>query len=91
LGKCPKCGSRVFEGPENYVCERSQAETKRCAFKTGKTILQRSIDHEQLKKLLETGKTDLLDQFISRSGKPFSAWLVLAEKGKINFEFPPRE
>jgi len=38
LGSCPKCGGRVFEGPTDYVCEKSQAETKPCRFKTGKVI-----------------------------------------------------
>jgi len=91
LGKCPKCGGRVFEGPESYLCERSQLDTRRCAFKTGKEILGRAVDREQVKKLLANGKTDLLDKFISKAGRPFSAWLVLADKGKVGFEFPPRE
>ncbi len=91
LGKCPKCGGQVFEGPESYLCERSQLEGKRCTFKTGKQVLQRDIDREQVKKLLSARKTDLLDKFVSRAGRPFSAWLVLEDKGKVSFEFPPRE
>lgn len=88
LGKCPKCGSNVFEGPEHYLCERSQADTKRCTFKSGKVVLQQPVDREQFKKLLATGKTDQFDKFISKSGKPFRARLTLAEKGKVGFEFP---
>jgi DNA topoisomerase-3 len=53
--------------------------------------LQRPIDLEQAIKLLEKGKTDLLDKFISKAGKPFSAYLVMDENGKVTFEFPPRE
>ena len=49
------------------------------------------IDAEQLQKLLTKGKTDVLDKFISRAGKPFTAQLVLKGKGKIEFEFPERE
>jgi DNA topoisomerase-3 len=90
LGKCPRCGSAVFEGPENYVCERSQAEGKRCAFKVGKTILHQPVEVEQVRKLLATNKTDLLEQFISRSGRPFKAWLVMDDQGKVTFEFPER-
>jgi DNA topoisomerase-3 len=45
----------------------------------------------QLQKLLTDGKTDLLTQFISKAGKPFSAQLVLEGKGKVAFEFPERE
>jgi len=91
LGKCPKCGSKVFEGPTDYVCEKSQAETKPCKFKTGKLILQQPIDRAQMTKLLATRKTDLLTQFISKAGRPFPAYLVLEDSGKTTFEFPPRE
>jgi DNA topoisomerase-3 len=88
LGKCPKCGGNVFEGPVNYVCERSQAETKRCTFKSGKVVLQQPVDREQFKKLLATGKTDLMEKFISRAGRPFPAHLKLGARGKVEFEFP---
>jgi hypothetical protein len=91
LGKCPKCGGKIFEGPESYLCENSQRETKRCTFKVEKVKTGRPIDVAQLQKLLKDGKTDLLDKFISRTGKPFSAYLVLEGKGKVTFEFPPRE
>ena len=42
-------------------------------------------------KLLETGKTDLLDKFISmRTRRPFKAFLAWdPEAGKIKFEFTP--
>ncbi len=88
LGKCPKCKGNVFEGPESYLCERSQSDTKKCTFKTGKVVLQQPVNHEQVKKLLATGKTGLLTQFISKAGKPVPAHLKLAERGKVEFEFP---
>ena len=91
VGKCPRCGGRVFESEKDYLCENSQADKKPCKFKTGKTILQRSVEREQVAKLLAGGKTDLLDKFISKTGRPFSAWLVLDDMGKVSFEFPPRE
>jgi hypothetical protein len=91
LGKCPKCGSPVFEGPEAYLCERSQADTKKCTFKCGKTILEQPVSVEQLSKLLNEGRTDLLSQFVSRAGKSFAAHLILGEKGKVEFDFPPRD
>ena len=92
IGKCPICGSGVFETPTGYICEKTQADKKPCKFKKiGKEILQRPIDLEQAQKLLAKGKTDLLDKFISKSGKPFSAYLVLEENGKVGFEFPPRD
>ena len=92
LGKCPKCGKRVFEGGEAYVCERTQADKKPCKFKINKVILQQAIDREQATRLLADGKTDLLKQFISaKSGRTFAAYLMMDEAGKVTFDFPPRE
>ena len=91
LGKCPKCGGRVFEFGMSYVCENSVGPNKTCDFRSGKVILQRSMDREQMKKLLATGRTDLLERFISRKGRPFKAFLVLTDKKDVGFEFEKRE
>src|SRR5206468_2920728 len=91
LGKCPKCGGRVFEFGMSYVCENSVSPNKTCDFRTGKVILQQPVDREQIKKLLTTGKTDLLARFISRKGRPFKAFLVLTDKRDVGFEFEKRE
>jgi DNA topoisomerase-3 len=91
LGSCPKCGARVFEHGMNYICEKATGPNKTCDFRTGKIILQRPIEREQIQKLLATGKTDLLHKFISKKGRPFSAFLVKTEENKIGFEFAPRE
>lgn len=91
VGKCPKCGSQVFDTEAGYLCEKSQADSKPCRFKIGKEILQQPIDVAQAHKILATSKSDLMDKFISKAGKPFPAFLVMDSKGKITFEFPPRE
>ncbi|MCO5052439.1 MAG: DNA topoisomerase III [Verrucomicrobiae bacterium] len=93
IGKCPKCGGRVFDtdSEAGYVCENSQRETKACKFKIGKTILEQPIAADQAQKILATHKSDLLKTFISKAGKPFPAYLVMDAKGKITFEFPPRD
>ena len=90
LGPCPKCGGRVFEQPIAYICENSVGPARRCDFRSGRVILQRPIEPEQIQKLLATGKTDLLHRFISRKGRPFSAFLVRGADGKVGFEFAPR-
>ena len=95
LGACPKCASAVYELGKNYVCEKSvptEAQpTPSCDFKTGQIILQQPIEREQMSKLLATGKTDLLDKFVSmRTRRAFKAHLAWdAEAGKVNFEFAP--
>jgi DNA topoisomerase-3 len=91
IGKCPKCGGKVFDTDAGYICEKSQLDARACKFKIGKEILQQPIEQAQARKLLETGKSDLLSKFISKAGRPFPAYLVMDEKGKVTFEFPPRE
>jgi DNA topoisomerase-3 len=91
VGKCPKCGGKVFDTEAGYLCENSQLEAKSCKFKIGKAILEQPIDAEQAQKILATSKSDLLDKFISKAGKPFPAFLVMDKKGKITFDFPPRD
>ena len=90
VGKCVKCGNRVFETAMQYVCEKAVGQNRTCDFRSGKIILQRAIERAQMQKLLETGKTDLLEKFISKKGRPFKAYLV-AKDGKVSFEFEPRE
>jgi DNA topoisomerase-3 len=90
LGQCPRCGGRIFESETDYLCENSQAEKKPCKFKSGKMILNQPVDREQIQALLTSGRTALLDQFISRRGRPFKAWLVLQD-GKVGFEFPEKQ
>ncbi len=95
LGACPKCGGAVYEHGKNYVCERTvptQAQpTPSCDFKSGQIILQQPIERAQMAKLLSTGKTDLLDKFVSmRTRRPFKAFLAWsAEDNKVAFEFAP--
>jgi DNA topoisomerase-3 len=91
LGKCPRCGGRVFESETDYLCEHSQRETRPCKFKSGKVILEQPVPREQMARLLAEGRTDKLDKFVSRkTGRTFAAFLALDEKGKVSFEFPPR-
>jgi DNA topoisomerase-3 len=91
LGKCPKCGGKMFDTEAGYICDKSQVEAKPCRFKINRDILQQPIEPAQAQKILQAGKSDLLDKFISKSGKPFHAFLVMDKKGKVTFEFPERD
>jgi DNA topoisomerase III len=53
--------------------------------------LQQPVERSQMVKLLETGKTDMLEKFVSmRTRRAFKAMLAWdAEAGKVNFEFAP--
>jgi len=95
LGPCPICSAGVHEHGANYVCSKAvptaAQPTPSCTFKSGKIILQQPVEREQMHKLLETGKTDLLDKFVSmRTRRAFKAFLAWdKEAGKVNFEFAP--
>ena len=92
LGACPKCQARVFEHGMSYVCEKSVGPERSCDFRSGKVILQQSVSHEQMSKLLVDGRTDLLKDFVSsRTNRKFSAFLVRNAEGKVGFEFEKRE
>ena len=91
LGPCPKCGANVFEHGMSYVCEKSVGPERSCDFRSGKVILQQEISAAQMTKLLSTGRTDLLDGFVSsRTNRKFKAFLSRGEDGKVGFEFEPR-
>jgi DNA topoisomerase-3 len=87
LGPCPKCGNGVYENGMAYVCEKAVGSNRTCDFRSGRTILQRPIERVQMSRLLATGKTELLHKFVSKKGRPFSAYLVRQPDGKIGFEF----
>ena len=92
LGACPKCGSGVYEMGLAYVCEKTVAKPKACDFRSGRIILQQEILPEQMIKLLNEGRTDLLPGFVSqRTRRPFKAFLVKGKDGKVSFEFEPRK
>ena len=91
LGPCPKCGAHVFELPAAYVCERAVGPAKTCDFRSGRVILQRPIEREQMQKLLASGKTDLLQFVSARTRRPFAAYLVRQPDGKIGFEFEAKQ
>jgi DNA topoisomerase-3 len=97
----------IVESPTLFVCERAlkEAELSReerkkrkedgvpqsCGFVFPRTVCKREITREEADHYLRTGKTELLTDFTSRFGRPFSATLVLKDTGRHGFEFPPRK
>jgi DNA topoisomerase III len=92
IGKCPRTGGDIFETASSYVVRVVENGEEKFPFRVSRKILEREIPREQVFKLLETGKTDLLEKFWSkRTRKPFSAFLVIKPDGGTGFEFAPRE
>jgi len=98
---------QVVESSTQFVCERKlkEAELTRdeikkrkeegapqsCGFVMPRTVCKREITRDEALHYLREGKTELLTDFTSRFGRPFSATLVLKENGRHGFEFPPRK
>ena len=91
LGPCPKCTAPVYEHGMSYICEKSVGPERNCDFRSGKVILQQEVGPDQMVKLLATGKTDLLEGFVSsRTNRKFKAYLSRGAEGKVSFEFEAR-
>lgn len=100
LCECPVCALKklkhnIYITDTHYACEAVIKGEKPCKPKArlSRTLCQFEITKEQALKFFVDGKTDVIDKFISKKGRPFSASLVLAPQGKVVFEwqFPPRE
>jgi DNA topoisomerase-3 len=92
LGACPKCKGHVYEHGANYLCEHAVGVHVTCDFKSGRIILQQPVTREQMTRLLATGKTVLLENFVSnKTRRKFKAYLFFDKReGKVGFEFEPR-
>lgn len=87
LGKCPLCKGDVIEGTKGYGCSNWKAGCKFVVWKNDKFLeaLKVRPTKEVVIKLLEEGKV-YGNQFISKKGKPFAAYLYY-EKNKDNDYF----
>jgi DNA topoisomerase-3 len=100
LGPCPfeeEC--QVVESPTHFICERKLKEAdlgegverpKSCGFAFPRTVCKREITRDEAVHYVLNKRTELLTDFTSRYGRPFSATLVLRDNGRHGFEFPPR-
>ena len=84
-------GAEIYETPQSYVVRKVEGGEDKILVRCSRRILSRDIPREQFVKLIETGKTDLLDKFWSmRTRRPFNAFLVIKPDGATGFEFAPR-
>ena len=99
IGKCPKsamglcsCKDGELVATETaYVCRCTSNPDKKCSFRLGKNMLSHAITQTEIESLINTGKTPVIEDFVSkRTKKKFSAALVLDPKGSISFEFAKR-
>ena len=94
LGPCPfDKNCHVTENASSYQCQQVcvQNGSHKKGFTMPRLICQRPISHEELAYFLEHGRTELLENFISKYNKPFKGYVVLnPSTGRYGFEFMPR-
>jgi len=83
-------GAELCESGNSYVLRAREGEGWTQAFRVGRLMCQKAIPREAAIQLVTTGKTDLIQGFISKKGRPFDAFLK-REAGRIAWEFPPRK
>jgi DNA topoisomerase-3 len=91
IGTSPLDNSPVYEAPNAYISESYTKGDRQKGLRISRKLLEKTLEPEQVAKLLTDKKTDLIENFRSkRTKKLFSAYLILKANGGIGFEFPPR-
>lgn len=98
LSKALKLGtSKLHDGDllqtaDAYLVSKPNADgSSRIVFELKRTLCGAEIAPEEVERLLETGKTGLIQGFVSKRGSAFSAFLSLSkDKKKAEFEFEER-
>ncbi|MEK3992710.1 type IA DNA topoisomerase [Robertmurraya sp. FSL R5-0851] len=88
VGTCKLCGGVVIERDTFYGC--SNYSKNNCTFRIPKTMSEKTISKENAKKLLTTGQTALIKNFVSKKKeKTFDAFLAWDEnQKKLTYRFP---
>ena len=94
IGKCPVCGSDVYEGKTNYYCS-----DRNCPFALWKSnrfleSMKKSMDKKMAVELLKKRRTHVKGLYSKKKDSKFDADLVLGlEDGKARFslEFPKKK
>ena len=94
IGKCPVCGSDVYEGKTNYYC--SDRSCQFALWKSNRFLesMKKSMDKKMAVELLKNGRTHVKGLYSKKKDSKFDADLVLGlEDGKARFslEFPKKK
>jgi DNA topoisomerase-3 len=89
IGQSKIHDGEILQTPDAYYVRKPGQE--RMLFTMKRHICGKEIPAEEVRQLLDTGRTNLIEGLMSKRMTPFNAFLVLsANKAKTDFEFPPR-
>jgi DNA topoisomerase-3 len=77
--ECPFCGGAVVESEFAFGC--SNWKDKNCKFSVWKNK-SKKLTIEQVSKMINESKTDVIDDMISKKGTKFKAYYELDKNGK---------
>ncbi len=88
---CPLCKGDIVVTPFGYGCSNYKKEDPEhsCRFMIGQ-IASVKLKEAHVKQLLTTGKTDVIEGFVAKTGMKFDAPLKLTEDGQVTFDFPEK-
>ena len=81
LGKCPRCGSPVYEGKKNYYC--SNKECNFTMWKNDRFFEERKVNFSPkiAAALLKDGKAAVKKLYSPKTGKTYEGTVLLADTG----------
>ena len=81
IGKCPRCGSPVYEGKKNYYC--SNRDCTFTMWKNDRFFEERKIAFSPkiAAALLKSGKVNVKKLYSPKTGKTYDGTIVLADTG----------
>lgn len=94
IGKCPVCGSNIFEGKRNFYCSNRQCDF--ALWKDNRFLegMEKKLDKKMAKELLDKACTHIKGLYSKKKDARFDADLLMTlENGKPKFhlEFPKRK
>ena len=81
--RCPKCGSESV----GIYAKVAKCRNKDCNFHIFREVCGTLLTEDNIRDLLTTGRTPILNGLTSKAGKKFNARLVLNEDYTTSFEF----
>jgi DNA topoisomerase-3 len=90
IGESKVHGGELVEMEDAYYVRKPDQDNRQ-VFKLTKQLCEHDVTPDEVKELLSEGKSPLIENFVSKRGNKFAAYLTLsAKKDKAEFEFPPR-
>ena len=94
IGKCPVCGSDIFEGKQNFYCSNRQCDF--ALWKENRFLgsMEKNLDKKMARELLDKACTHVKGLYSKKKDMKFDADLLLTlEDGKPRFhlEFPKKK